>query len=132
MALATLPLVIDQGEDWSCQVVLTDQDGNALKLARPMQMDMKNQVGQLILSLHTLSLEDEQVATDIPDITFSPDIGLIQIHIARGVTAAMPPGPYSYDLFAGVDDGSGTPGDQRIRVIAGSAQVNKRVTEMPA
>lgn len=129
MALAYVPLIIDQGEDWTAQVIITDQNGNNLDLARPMQMDMKNQVGLLVLSLHSISVEDEQTTLDIPEISFSSDIGMIQIHINKDVTSAMDPGTYSYDLFASVDDGNVYAGSQRIRVIAGNATINKKVTE---
>lgn len=130
MALAYVPLSIDQGEDWTAQVILTDQDGNSLSLDSPMQMDLKNVAGSLVLSLHTLTENEEILYGNIPEITFSSDIGLIQLHIAKEVTKNLPVGSYNYDLFASVNDGDIYAGSQVIRVLAGQAQVNKRVTVM--
>ncbi len=133
MALAFLPLDIDQGEDWTAQVVITDQDGNAVSLARPMQMDLRNAVGSVVLSLQTLTETEEATSLsnlEIPEITFSPDVGMIQIHIDKSATAGLAQGVYQYDLFASVNDGSVYSGTQRMRVLAGQAIVNQRVTVM--
>jgi len=126
MPLATVGLDIDQGEDWTCQIVLTGQTGDAMNVIGPMQMDLRNQVGQLVLSLNDPQVGD----TGIPEITYSSDIGLIQIHIKRSVTAALEAGEYQYDLFCTVTDYDIYAGNQRLRVLNGSATVNKRVTEM--
>ena len=127
MALANVPLDVYQGEDWSAQIIVTDQNNETVSLVRPMQMDIVNVFGELMLSL-TVPLS----GTDgvIPEIDFSPDIGLIQLHIARAVTAALPAGTYSYDLFASVSDGAAYAGNQRIAVLNGSFNVSKRITEM--
>jgi hypothetical protein len=119
-------LEVDQGEDWSMQVVLQDQWENALTVDRPLQMDIKDILGQLILSL---SVPDDPIPDNVvPEMNFSADNGMIQIHIDRNQTAALDPGVYFYDIFVGVNDGDVYAGNQRVRALAGRLLVNKRIT----
>lgn len=127
-AFAEVPIDLYQGEDFACQVVVTDQNGQPLNLIAPMQMDVKDRVGQLMLTLHTPTVTPG--LGEIPEISYSNDIGLIQIFIERAVTSEIPAGQYSYDLFATVDDNGAYSGDQRIPVLHGIVEVAQRVTEM--
>ena len=123
-----VPLVINQGEDFSAQIVWLDDYGNPQKLKAPMRMDLKPVVG----SAPTLSLVTPDVPTeDIPLISYSPDIGLIQLHIPKEMTSPLAPGKYYYDLFVTVNDETEYyAGDQVVRLIVGEAIVNQRITVM--
>lgn len=126
MSAANVPLVIDQGEDWSCQIVWTDDYDEPFNIVRPCQMDIKTAQGATQLSLESIDVEDGV----IPPITVSSEIGMIQLHIEDTATAALRPGVYYYDLFVTVNDGSAYAGNQRQRLIAGQVTVNKRITQM--
>ena len=128
MSAANVPLEIDQGEDWSVQIVWTDDYDEPQKVIAPCRLDIKNLQGAVQLSLETPDVEPPEGT--IPDIGVSEDIGLIQLHIEDTVTAALQPGVYQYDLFVTVDDGGAYAGSQRQRLLAGNVNVNKRVTEM--
>jgi hypothetical protein len=127
-AVAEVPIDLYQGEDFACQVVVTDQNGEALNLSAPMQMDVKDKVGQIMFSLNTPTVP--VAPGDIPEISYSNDIGLIQLYVQRDVTAALPAGTYNYDLFVTADDNGVYSGDQRVVVLHGQLFVAKRVTEM--
>ena len=128
MPAANVPIVIDQGEDYTAQIIWTDADGAGQKLAAPIRMDIMGAGGQIVMSLTTPEVEapDNQV----PEITFSPDIGLIQIHIDKGQTAALPAGQYVYDMFCTINDGEAYAGNQQVRLLVGQVTVNKRITVM--
>lgn len=124
----SVPLVINQGEDFSCQIVWVTEQGAAQKVKAPMRMDIKPIVGSNpILSLLTPFEESD----DIPLISYSPDIGLIQLHIPRAMTEALPAGNYFYDLFVTVNDETEYyAGDQVVRLLVGEVVVNQRITVM--
>jgi hypothetical protein len=128
MSAANVPMTIDQGEDWSCQIVWTDDYDEPYNVIAPCRLDIKNAQGATQITLETP--EDDVPEGTIPDINVSSDIGLIQLHIEDTATAALRPGQYQYDLFVTVDDGGEYAGNQRQRLIAGQVTVNKRVTEM--
>lgn len=128
MPAAYLPLFIDQGEDFSAQLVWTDEYDEPQQLTAPCRLDVKNVGGQTQFTLATP--EEELPPGEIPQIGLSADIGLIQLHIERDVTAALMPGEYVYDLFVSVDDGDSYAGDQVQRILYGPVTVNKRVTAM--
>jgi len=126
MGAAYVPMEIDQGEDWSAQVIYTDDFDEPYKVRSPCRLDIKNMAGATQLSLST---PDEELPDGvIPEIGVSSDIGLLQLHIEDTVTAALIPGVYKYDLFVTVSDGSEYAGNQRQRLIYGEVVVNQRVT----
>ena len=108
MAAANVPIEIDQGEDWSAQIVWTDNYDEPYVLVNPARMDIKNAQGATQLSL--LTPETTPPEGTIPAIRISSDIGLIQLHIEDTATAALMPGVYQYDLFVTVNDGGGCTG----------------------
>lgn len=128
MSAANVPLEIDQGEDWSVQIVWTDDYDEPQKIIAPARMDIKNLQGAVQISLETPDTEIPEGT--IPDIGISEDIGLIQLHIEDTATAALQPGVYQYDLFVTVNDGDEYAGSQRQRILAGNVTVNKRITVM--
>ena len=128
MSAATMILDIDQGEDYTAQLTVTDYWGQPLGLVYPIRMDIKGDQVSPILSLITPSTEPTDGS--IPPITFSPDIGLIQVHITRGQTAALPAGTYTYDMFVTVDDQGSYAGVQQFKLLSGTVLVNDRVTVM--
>lgn len=128
MPAANVPLVIDQGEDFTAQIIWTDDNGNGQPLIAPMRLDVVSGGNQPIISLTT---PDSPVPNGtIPEISYSTDIGLIQLHIPKEQTAALPPGLYQYDFFVTVNDGNAYAGNQQFRLIAGQVIVNRRITEM--
>ena len=128
MGAAYVPLEIDQGEDWSAQIVYTDEFDEPYLLKSPCRMDIKNLAGATQLSLLTPTTTLPEGT--IPDIALSADIGLIQLHIEDSVTKALIPGLYHYDLFVTVNDGGEYAGNQVQRLVYGECIVNKRYTQL--
>jgi len=126
MGAAYVPLDIDQGEDWTTTIVYTDDLDLPHNVIAPCRLDIKNSTGQTQLSLSTPDVAPPD--GEIPEITLSSEIGLIQIHIEDTVTGAMMPGVYKYDLFVTVNDGNEYAGNQIQRLIWGECVVNQRVT----
>ena len=128
MRAAYVPIEIDQGEDWSAQIVYTDEFDEPYNIKAPCRLDIQNAAGatQLTLSTPDTTLPDGV----IPDIAVSSDVGLIQLHIEDSVTEALIPGLYYYDLFVTISDGNAYAGNQRQRLIYGEVIVNKRYTEL--
>lgn len=127
MPAANVPLVIDQGEDFTAQIIWTNGRGEPNKVTLPIRMDVVDTTVP-VLSLTTPAEELPQ--GEVPEISYSTELGLIQIHITKEATSALVPGVYSYDLFASVDDGALYAGNQVQRLIAGVVTVNKRITVM--
>lgn len=128
MSAAVVPIEIDMGEDWTANVVYTDDMDQPYNIIEPCRLDIKNVQGAIQLSLTTPA--DPELVQDgvIPDILLSSDIGLIQLHIEDTVTANLVPGVYKYDLFVTVNDGNEYSGNQVQRLIKGDVTVNQRVT----
>lgn len=128
MSAANVPIVVDKGEDFTAQIIYTDDFDQPLNMVYPIRMDVKGNQVSAILSLVT----PEVMPTDgsIPEITFSPDIGLIQIHIDHSTTEALPPGVYNYDMFVTVDDEGEYAGTQQQRILYGTFSVNPTYTTM--
>lgn len=124
MAAGTVLLEIDQGEDFTADIIWTDSFDDAVNVVHPCRLDIKDGQGQIVLSLE--SQEDLPPGT-IPEIAIS-STGLLQIHVAASATGALPAGQYIYDLFVTADDGNAYAGPQRSRLLAGPCRVNKRVT----
>ena len=127
MAEAVVPMVINQGEDWTSEVVWTDNYDEPIPVVHPCRMDIKGLDGQTVYQLET---NPDLPEGEIPSIGLSTNVGLIQLHIPYTVTQGLNPGEYHYDLFATVDYGTTFPGPQRERLLYGSVTVNKRVTQM--
>lgn len=122
-----LPMEITQGEDWTVQVVWTDNYDDPQFVVHPCRMDIKSPTGGTLIQLETNpAIPDGEV----PTIGLSEEMGLIQLHLDADSTSAFPPGIYNYDLFVTADDGSNYPGPQQTRLIYGTVSVNKRVTLM--
>ena len=128
MPAAPVNLVIDQGEDYTCQIIWSDERGNAHPLTAPMRLDIVGAGNQPIISLTTP--ETEPLDGEIPEISYSADIGLIQVHIPRAQTVSLPAGLYRYDFLVTVDDGDVYAGSQQFRLMVGQCVVNQRITEM--
>jgi hypothetical protein len=118
-------LEIYQGEDWTADIIWSDQFGVGIPVTHPCRMDIKAPDGTTLVTLET---DPEIEAPDIPSINFSGDIGLLQLHLTKTVTGLFPPGQYSFDLFVTTDTAAEYGGSQVIPVIAGPVTVHKRVT----
>jgi hypothetical protein len=129
MPAAYVPMVIDQGEDFTSSIIWTDELGEPQQVVAPCRMDVRHAAsGQIMLSLQTP--EEEVPPGDIPAISLSTEIGTIQLHIPKSVTSALVAGQYQYDFFTSVDDGDIYAGDQVQRILAGPVTVNKRITHL--
>lgn len=128
MPAANVPLVIDQGEDFTAQIIWTDDQGQPQKITTPMRMDIKGAGNMPVLSLTTLDVDAPDGT--IPELSYSTDIGLIQIHIDREQTAALTAGAYVYDMYVTVSDNDVYAGNQQHRLLVGSVIVNQRITVM--
>jgi hypothetical protein len=122
MPAADVPLVIDQGEDWTSDVIWTDNYDEPVYLIHPCKMEIRGAGGQIAL---TLESDPSIPPGEIPGINISSDIGLLQLHIPKAVTSNMVPGTYIYDLFVTCDDGNTFSGVQVIRILYGRVTVNK-------
>ena len=127
MSAAAVTLVMDQGEDWTANVIWTDSYDQPVNVIHPCRMEIKGGDGSTLVTLET---DPDIPDGEIPSIAISSEIGLLQLHLTSAVTAAFPPGLYSYDLFVTTDDENTYAGPQISRLIYGSLSVNKRVTEM--
>lgn len=128
MGAAHVPIDIDQGEDWTGSIVYVDDFEQPYNVIAPCRLDIKNRLGATQLSLTTP--DDVVPEGTIPEIALSSEIGLIQLHIEDGITAALVPGVYQYDLFVTVNDGDEYAGNQVQRLIYGQVTVNQRVTQL--
>lgn len=128
MTAAHVPISIDQGEDWTCQIVYTDDSDQPHNVIAPCRLDIKNNAGATQLSLFTPT--GTVPDGSIPDIGLSSEVGIIQLHIEDSVTKALIPGVYKYDLFVTVNDGNAYAGSQVQRLIYGECTVNQRVTQL--
>ena len=125
MAAENLNIYIDQGEDWTTDIVFTDSYNEPLPVVHPCRMDIKSSDGTLV---YTLESDPSLPEGEVPTMNVSTEIGLVQLHIEDTVTAAFPPGEHIYDMFITVDDG--TNASQRLRPLYGKVQIGKRVTVM--
>jgi hypothetical protein len=128
MPAAYVPLIIDQGEDWTTQLVWTGDDDEPQQIIAPCRLDIKDNLGATHLTLTTP--EVALAEGEIPEISISSEIGLVQLHIEDSATAAPPAGQYQYDLFVTVSDNDVYAGTQVHRLLYGPVTVNKRVTQM--
>lgn len=126
MAAGRVDFVIDQGEDFTCQLVWSDFTDNPIPVTLPMRMDVKSPAGMVMF---TLFPPDELPLDEIPAMTYNTDSGLIQIHISAAQSDLLEGGAYAYDLFSGVDDGETFTGNQLSRVIYGSIISRPRTTQ---
>jgi hypothetical protein len=127
MPAADVPMVIDQGEDWTTDVVWTDSFDDPVEVVHPCKLAIRDKAGQTLLELET---NPDIPEGEIPGINTSSEIGLLQLHIDKAVTASLLPGYYLYDLFVTMDDGNMLTGPQTTRLLFGTVIVNKRITVM--
>ena len=121
-----VPLVIDQGEDWTTDIIWTDQFDEPVEVIHPCRMTIRAESGQIFADLYT---DPEIPDGDVPSLNISTSMGLIQAHIPHTQTEGLLPGiNYHYDLFVTLENSYGGP--QRERLIYGDVQVNKRTTKM--
>lgn len=118
-------LYLDQGADFTAQVVWNDYTDNPIPVTVPMRMDVKSPLGTTVFSL---LVPDPLPPDSIPDLTYNTDNGMIQIHISKENAQLLTGGTYSYDLFATVDDGDSGTGDQLVAVLYGNVIVRPRIT----
>ena len=128
MPAAYVPMEIYQGEDFVSQIVWTDEMDEPHQVVHPCRLDIKSTAGALQLTLETPATE--LPAGEIPTISLSNDIGMIQLYIEDSVTAALVPGQYKYDIFVTVDDGGIYAGEQRVPLMYGPVNISKRTTVM--
>jgi hypothetical protein len=127
MTAAFVPLDITQGEDWTVEIVWTDEYNEPVEVSHPCRMDIKAATGQTFVTLET----NPEIPDDaIPGINVSSSMGMLQLHIPRAQTAALLPGEYFYDLFVTTGNVGDYGGTQVIPLIAGTASVRKRYTRM--
>jgi hypothetical protein len=128
MTAALVPMELTQGEDYTAQIIWTDDYDEPQPVVAPCRLDIVGPGNQVMLTLQTP--ETALAEGEIPEIGLSTEIGLIQLHIPREQTKGLNVGAYSYDLFVTVDDGGAYAGDQQLPIIGGPVTVNKRYTKM--
>ena len=122
------PLVIDQGEDFTADIIWTDMFDEPVEMSHPCAMDIKASTGQVFAQLIT---QPDIPEGEIPSISVSTSMGLLQLHIPRDRTINLLAGiEYQYDLFVTLGDESSYGGPQRRKLLYGPVTVNKRTTRM--
>ena len=101
MAAGNVDLVIDQGEDWTAQIIWTDYYDNPVAVSTPMRMTIKSPYGAIV---RELVVPVSVGAGEIPEIAYNPESGLIQLHLDADQTRVLQPGAYPYDLWVSVTD----------------------------
>lgn len=127
MPAASVPMVIDQGEDFTTDIIWTDNFDEPVEVSDPCRLEIKDDSGATVF---TLESDPDPDPGDIPGIAISSEIGLLQLHMDHFSTASMTPGFYQYDLFVTMDDGDMVAGPQVTRLLYGNVTVNKRITRM--
>lgn len=130
MPAETVPMYIDQGEDWTTQIIFTDPTGEPYQVIHPCRMEIKAKTGETLVTLDTVHPDDFIEGGPPPEIALSEEIGLIQIHIPREQTKTFPPDVYRYDLFVSTTDGGEYADEQVTRLLKGSVTVDKSVTTL--
>jgi len=125
MSAGAVDLVMDQGEDWSVQIFWTDMYNNAIEVADPMRMDIKNDAGQVIYALQYGSLEGSVAVID-----YAGPTGFIQLQIPSAITRDLVPGNYFYDLFVTMPDIDSDIPFKLTRLIYGNLVVQAKVTDL--
>lgn len=128
MPAENVPLVIDQGEDFTAQIIWTDEYGEPQNIKAPMRLDIKAGGVSPVISLQTPTVT--LPANVIPQISYSSSIGMIQLHIPKEMTINLAAGEYFYDMFVTINDGNAYAGDQVVRLLVGTCVVNRRITVM--
>ncbi len=121
-----LPLVIKQGEDWTTEIIWTDNFDEPNPITHPCKLAIRSQAGQTIAELET---DPDIPEGTVPTIAYSTASGLIQLHITEEMTAAMPAGQYWYDLFVTYES-AGYAGNQTVCILEGPVTVKKRYTRI--
>ena len=127
MSVGVVRLEIYQGEDWTTDIVWTDQFGRGIAIQHPCRMDI---LAMDNTTLVTLESDPGLPPGDIPSLSFSNNIGLIQLHLTSDITSEFTPGEYRFDLFVTTDTDADYGGSQIIPVICGTATVTPRITEL--
>jgi len=124
---APVVLEIVRGEDWTTDIIWSDQYDTGMPIAHPCRMDIKSPEGSTLVSLIT---DPDIPDGDIPTIALSPNIGLMQLHLDSSVTGDFNPGNYVFDLFATYDDGNDYIGPQYKHLVSGQVLVLKNITTL--
>lgn len=127
MSAAYVSMVIDQGTDWTTEIIWTDNYDDPVQIVHPCRMELKSKTGQTVAQLET---DPDLPVGERPSIGISSDLGIIQLHLPKEQTAALNPGEYQYDLFVTMDDSLEQTGQQTTRLLFGDVTVNKRITVM--
>lgn len=127
MPAPNVPIDVEQGADWTADVIWTDMFDEPVNVIHPCRMDVKSAAGQTVLTLET---DPDIPEGEIPSMNLSADIGLIQFHLAKEQTLALLPGTYLYDLFVTCDDDNEYSGTQVTRLMYGQFNVYKTLTRM--
>ena len=125
MTAGRVDFVMDQGEDWTCQLVWNDFFDNPITVIDPMRMDIKAPSGSVV---HSLIYVTGLPPDEIPPITYNSEAGLIQLHIPSTASDDIPGGIYNYDLWVNVDDGDVFTGNQKTPILRGLFEVRQRIT----
>lgn len=127
MSAAYVSMVIDQGTDWTTEIVWTDNYDEPVNIVHPCRMEISSLTGQVQAQLET---DPDLPLGETPSINLSSELGIIQLHLPATQTAIFVPGVYHYDLFVTMDDNIDNTGTQITRLLYGDVTVNKRVTVM--
>lgn len=118
-------LVLDQGTDWIVQLYWTDQYAVPFSVVPPIRMQVRDQLGQVVLERKFDTTTD---GFGVQTILYNSATGLIQVLCSAEESADIAPGVYHYDLFSGYSDNTAEGGYRVSKIIQGRFIVEGRIT----
>jgi len=129
-------LSIDQGADFTMQIIWTDPTGEPYEVIHPIRMQARAATGQVLLDLTSYADGAEIPEGIAPTITYNSDSGVIQLQVPNSLTAGIPQGELYYDLFVtyrapiyDLTTGVESSTERRSKILTGKITVEGRVTK---
>jgi hypothetical protein len=122
-------LICTVGQDCAWQFWATDHRGEPIPMTFPAKLSVVDGLGQQLFETET---EDPDPLADAM-LTVSPENGVVQLTVPRGLSADWFPGSLTYDLWATViDDEAATyfPNGQQMPISKGRFIIQRRTTEL--
>jgi hypothetical protein len=125
MAEHAVAIELVQGEDFAGQFFWTDPYGIPVKITEPIQMDVRDSTGQVVMRF--LPSNDPETEPYLMYVTTS---GFIQITVPSIYTFELVPGRYVFDLFASCTESSTIFSKPLARIVGGFVDVRQSVTKL--
>jgi hypothetical protein len=127
---------IDQGADFTMQVIWTDPANEPYEVIHPIRLQARAATGQVMLDLTSYADGAEIPEGVQPTITYNSDSGVIQLQVPYSLTSTIPHGELYYDLFTtyrapvyDLTSGVESSTERRAKILTGKITVEGRVTK---